>query len=280
MLGDDTVEGVGSVETIVRDDAQLRERLQRIEALDAAVKRTYADVPVPAGLSSRLLAALAADATVAAAVSDAAQTTAVVSSNSELASPATVERASGVEPSPRSVWSRRQWLTTTGAAAGATAAGLAFALWLYDRGQRDLTLDDVLRQALVFHQARDARLKPPQPTWQFPAPQEFPLSTLVSVAPAATRWTALDGRLLGRPGVAYELASPRSPSATLYVLQFGKLGEPDIESLPAAPAQSPHTTGGFALAAWREEDRICILVVEGDEREYRRYLRHVSGDLA
>ncbi len=250
------------------DRLRLAAHVQRLEAFDVAVGTAYRRVEVPAGLAERLTAALAADAFRSDAV------------GGNTLRPADVESPREVLPASSPLWSRRRWLTFGGTSLAATAAGVAFALWLNARRNRDLTLDDVLQQALVFHQSRAFRGLASQTSLETPPPAEFPLSEHLASALPATRWTSLDGRLLGRPGVAYDLAPGGGPRAALFVVQAGKLGAPNVHSLPSVPAQTPAATGGFTSAAWREADRICILLVEGDERRYRQFLRHGGGVFA
>lgn len=255
------------------NEARLARRLDRLEAFDVAVRRVGEQVPVPEGLADRLLAALAAAASSSTSSEADAPAVPSVARVAEL-------RASDPEAASPGRWSRRRWLTVGGSSLAATAAGVAFVLWLNERGRRDLTLDDVLQQALAYHGSRPFRGLTFRPTSEVRPPEEFSPSAYLSRSPVAARWALLDGRLLGRPGVAYDWASDREPPAVLFVVQAGKLGAPGIPSLPSAPAQTPVTTGGFSSAAWREGDRICILLIKGDERRYRTFLRHGGGVFA
>lgn len=233
----------------VANDPRYAERQRRSAAFDTAVARVYQDVPVPIGLAERLQAALEA-----AAAAD---------SQAVAAAPA--------PPSPAR-WRRRRWLAAAGSALTATAAGWALLAWWRGRVRDAYTTEELLHAALTRLRRTDAdRNRAISVSKQAP-PRELPLSAHV-VPEAEPRWRRLDEPLVDRPGIGYELAAPAAPRAVLYVLATrGERGAPALPPLPADVPHTPSSTGGCSLGAWREDDRLCVLVVDGDERRYRGFV--------
>lgn len=238
-------------------------RYRAVQRFDHALASAFAEVPIPSSLADRLLAALAEQQAEVDATKPAANgNTAPVELRREPAPSSSI---------PTAPLSRRRWLELCGGALAATAAGVGFLWWRRANDQPELTLDDVLEQALHFNESSEARLTEAIPVTREPAPAEFPLSRRLVGLRDVVRWRRLDGRFLGREGVAYELG-PIDRSATLYVLaEEGRRGSAPITSLPEEPL-NPHTTGGFTLAGWRELERIQILVVAGDADRFRSLL--------
>lgn len=242
------------VSAAIRRDDRLAARYRSVQQFDHSVAGAFSAVPVPAGLADRLLAAIA--------------------EQQAQAQQAELEFSPATTPVERPT--RRRWLQITGGALASLAAGGGFLWWRQSSAQPDLSLEDVLERTLAFHQSADAYVGDAVPVSRSVAPAEYPMSRLLVGLRNAVRWRPLDGRFLGRAGVAYELAAPGEPSATLYVLASdGRLGAPGIPALPDQPL-NPNTTGGFTLAGWREADRIQLLVVEGDAARYRSFLTHPS----
>lgn len=68
--------------------------------------------------------------------------------------------------------------------------------------------------------------------------------------------------------VAYDIVSPLGRMATLYVIKGV------IPNLPSEPPQSPMLhTATCSAAAWWEEGRLMVLVVQGGPEVYRRHLQ-------
>lgn len=241
--GDDVAELLSESERrTIESDARLAERQRRTAAFDAAVTRAYADVPVPVGLAERLQASLAAAAVVEA--------------------PAPLQSAR---------FGRRRWLAAAGSALTATAAGWALLIWWRGRERYAYTNEELLHAALTRLRQTDADRNLAVPVSRQAPPSEFPLSRHV-VPETDPRWTRLAVPLVERSGVAYELAAMAAPRAVLYVLATqGERGAPGLPPLPTDVPRNPSSTGGCSLGAWREVDRLCVLVVDGDERRYRGF---------
>jgi hypothetical protein len=243
----------------VENDPKCATWRRRSEAFDRAVARAYADVPVPEGLAARLQATLEAAALETAAVAEATQ----------VAEVATDESA--VRPQPARL-DRRRWLTAAGSAMAATAAGWGLLVWWRGRERDVLTTEELLHEVLALHQRTADRAQAATPVSRKAAPAEFPPSPRVR-REAELRWRPLDETLLGRRGAAYELSAPGAPRAVLYVLAMrGESGSPELPPLATDSTAAPASTGGCSLGVWREDDRVVVLVVEGDERRYRNYV--------
>lgn len=234
-----------------------REYLRGSQAFDAAVARGMAEVPVPAGSLEKVLLAIAE-----------AEAGALPPASVELAKSESV-----VEAERRPILSRRGWLAACGSAAATTAAGFGLFAWWQGRQRPLLTLEDVLHQALAFNNSPEAVRDAALPVTRTSPPAEFPLSPAIVSLRATPRWRKLDGQLLGRPGVAYELAAEAEPRAVMYVLRAEVFSQaPVITSLPTEPTHAPVSTGGSSLGAWREDDRLVVFVVQGDAARYRSFL--------
>jgi hypothetical protein len=250
--GDDAI---GADETI-SDDPRLAAELQSRRAFDRAVAQAFEQVPLPLGLAARLAATLEAEA---------------ATERSGLLAPA-ASTAPAAAPHRQSPYSRRHWLAATGSALAATAAGGALFVWWQKRRSADLTVEQVLEASLVFHQRAAAKRGEAQPISLAPPPADFPLSDFVRPH-AEPRVRKLDEPLLGRTGFVYELAPADGPRASLYVLhESPQLSLSAVPLLPNAPMAHPFKTGGCAMSAWREANRMVLLAVDGDERRYREYL--------
>ena len=237
-------------------DPQAAEWHRRNVVFDAAVADAFAQVPLPLGMAARLAAALANE-----------------TQESEVAQEAAAPVSLPAPPSDRrNLWHRRRWLTAAGSSMAATAAGWAAFAWWQGRSRSDLSLEQVLDESLAFHQRSAARRNEARPISENPPPAEFPLSRYVTPR-TEPRVRQLDEPLLGRLGVAYELAPAGQPRAALYVVsERAGLRAPAVPLLPAEPSEHPFMTGGCAMSAWREESRIVLLVVEGDAARYREFL--------
>lgn len=247
----------------IRGNERLAARYRAVQQFDHAIAGAFDQVPLPTGLESRLLAAIAQQQ----AELDAARLAA-----SPSATPVELPRhATPVHTS------RRRWLQICGGALASTAAGAGFLWWRLASEQPALSLEEVLHQALDFNKSGEARLVEAIPETREPAPAEFPRSRRLVGLRDVVRWRRLDGRLFGREGVAYEL-SAQDHLATLYVLALnGPRGSATLPTLADEPPlhnqpQNLVSTGGDTAGVWQEHDRIQLLVVHGDVDFYRSFL--------
>lgn len=230
---------------------QLHARLQQI---DRTIGASMEDVPLPPGLSQRLLASLAA----------AEKTVAI----DDVVSPSPTPSLS---PSPSTTpgISRRAWLWSAAAAASAASlAGVAYfrgGLW---PGQPVITPELVQEGAIAFYNqeqpepGRDPRKFDP----------DFPLSRSI-VGFERYTWRRIE-RFLGQArlaGVAFDLVAPSGTAATLYVVPQQS---PALASAP--PNRPASTTGGCVSAAWNEGSWTYVLVVKGGERAYQGFVRRTT----
>ncbi len=246
-------------------DPSVRMLYERVQALDSKIARAFRDVPVPAVLAERLLAALAETA------SQTDVSTSSVVGAAERTSPSpTVAVPSSAEP--RSSFTRRWWIS-----AAALAIAAALLLMVFRPRNEPLTPDDVLASAMEFHDAQPLHVAQP---FGDPLPrlcQSYPPAQAIDLRRSVdTRWWEIEKpRFLGRRGVAYELRSARGARATLYVvgISTSALGAPAITpaSFGGAPAQPQ--TGNRPIATWREGNLLYVMVVDGTAKDYREFLR-------
>jgi hypothetical protein len=104
------------------------------------------------------------------------------------------------------------------------------------------------------------------------APKALAIPVRLSAAPRGWQPTS---KLMGYNAVAYDFSRP-GRRAVLFVVQVAPEGE-----LPSSPPNSPqYSAGGRLLAAWVTGKRMCLLVVEGDDRAYRDLIRPRLGPVA
>lgn len=216
------------------DDRHLRALHERLLEADRRIGRAIRNVTVPAGLEQRLLAAL-----------------------EETQQP----------PSRRT---RRRWFVT--AAAGlACAASLVAGFFLWPKAAAEYGSETILEFARAFYRSQAA------PTWQRLAdaapPQAYSWGNQVR-ANWVTGWHRLKERFLARDGVAYRLEGPRQTVATLLVVDLdGPLAAPHLLVSTTSPTQHMLTTDGLTSSTWTDGTRLYVLVAEGDEAVFRRFVR-------
>jgi hypothetical protein len=95
------------------------------------------------------------------------------------------------------------------------------------------------------------------------------------VAVPAQSWQAVN-RIVGHPAVAFNLSRPGVKRAVLFVVKMASSQLPG--SPPGTPAST--TTGGQTIAAWQNAGFVYVLVVEGDERDYRQLINSSAARVA
>jgi hypothetical protein len=238
-------------------DSQLAQKHQRLQRLDAALGEAVRDVPVPEGLAQRLLDRL------------------------DAAAKASQPPGESVKMLPsRRMTTRRRWLvaTTAGAVAASLAVGAFFAL--RPGGYTEAEVLDVAVQLFDAPPTEASRVLGDEEASRVLGDEErlgvkgFPLGSEIAVTSAARCRPVRD--FLGRKAVAYELTDWAGARATLYVVQC----DDKVADLDAvAPQQPTRTTGNRAVAAWQTGGLLYVLVVEGDSRTYRGFLKP-NGPLA
>lgn len=222
----------------------------RLQKVDAVLAGAIQDVPVPPGLSDRLLAALAVGAAGVPA---------------EAVREPCAAAACGKAAAQRRV---RRWLFSLSAA---VAALLLVAVGWFQRTQVQYSSASVLEAAVDFfnNDAHDQGnlVSAASPPWGFPASRYVQL-------PAETRWRKV-GTLLRSGGVAYEMSGPGGLRATLYVVRQSIAGLPD-----QPPARPVYGTARCCSAAWQEGQLLYVLVVVGESSDYQRLVNVPNGPLA
>lgn len=226
------------------DHADYIDLRSRIERIDSKIKKVFADVPVPAGLESRILAALA----------DAPTTE----------ESSTTDKPSPVDAGRKTTRRYRHWYL--GASTVFVAASLLVALLLHITAAPPLGEDSLIQTAMSdFEMPLDG--SPLEKQWPAVV-EEFQPSADLSLSQCKDiHWKKLDG-FLDQRGVVYSFITPDNARARLYVLE--STGRID---LPNSPPRTPQgDTGGVLAAAWQTGDRLYVLVVDGSRRTYGRLL--------
>jgi hypothetical protein len=228
----------------IEADPTVHSLYAKSQRYDTAVSRAMHDVAVPDGLADRLLARLAQGGSAALAVSQSASTT----------------EDSGAVACPRcdasptvGGWSRRRLLALVSTVAATVAVGVCVARYLQSDAEASV-------ESLA-----DAWLAELDASWagMDQAPQNYIVPAAITAE--ATGWQRIHsvGRSLG---VAYRLENPRAGIARLFVVRLAKTG------LPSSPPLRPQwTTGGRSIGYWQTGELTFVLVVEGNEDDYRSF---------
>jgi hypothetical protein len=224
-------------------DAEARAVYDHSQRLDAALGAAFRDVPLPAGLEDRLLAAVggASPKTV----------------EEKIAAPAKTSTAAGT----RRI-SRRQ-LLSTGALAAAVLVAAGVAAIVRWTGDREVAPDQLVAQAQQWlgdeDFQRDDAWKPldERPLRAFP-------QGWLAVRPVQWRSMATS---LDRKAVVYRVPH-RGGSAYVFVIA----PRADVTGLGATPPRTPlpGATGGWRIGAWQADGVLYVLATQG---EYRSLLR-------
>jgi hypothetical protein len=214
-----------------------------MSSFETRLAAAMTDIAVPAGLHERLSARLRQSA------AETGEPTAAIQAAAE---PVTLP----LEPIAHRHL-RRRWLLATGALAASLLVAWQFLM------PADDSRTDTATLAAGWYAHLGAKWQPLRL-----APTGF--SVPAAVAVPAQSWQAVH-RIVGRPAVAFDLAGPGAKRAVLFVV---KSSSPNLPGSPPATPSST-TTGGQTIAAWQNSGFVYVLVVEGDEREYRRLI-HAS----
>jgi hypothetical protein len=224
-------------------DPALRTRYEAVQRLDARLGEAFAAVAVPAGLAERLLAALPPAAAPSPATTPADTVPAASSA------PADVVRLTRRARVP----SRRVL------AAMAASILVAVGLWATFRSPAASVAPEMTSEAANWYEALADRWQPIAE-----APADLPLPAAIVGQPRG--WQAI-GKAIAKRGVVYRLGKATQTRAVLFVLSAKRAGLP-----ASAPLTPQSATGGLTIGAWQSKGLVYILVVQGDERAYRRFL--------
>ena len=222
-------------------NAELRTLYDKLKQTDVVLAEAFHDVPVPEGLADRIVDRLAS----------ARQTQ--LEDNAAESSPPIAKRG-------RRLW--RRWVI--GAALATAGSVAAFLIW--GTPEERLTGEGVEWAAIMLFD--DEGNPPPEgnPIAEKAPPGSYPLGGDVVSLPEI-RWRRIDGEFLGRRGVAYDLAPPGSPRATLYVV---KCRVPGLRGSP--PYNPARNSRNRCAAAWQSGGLLYVLVVDGGVGGYREVL--------
>lgn len=234
------------------DDPQARVLYDRVQKLDTRIAAALEIVEVPEGLADRLLRAMARDT----ASPDKLSGDEVVTATDEAAATATPEQKRRI--------GRREAII----ASLVLAASIMLAVFISQRSPVELSTDELLVRVDEFYV--NQRLEGPAHRLdKVPPPKAYPISPSV-IRPSSTVWRPLTG-FLGREGTAFTFATPRGAAATLFVVKLD--GPRTAVRLPsrlfASPPRDPRFTAGRSTAVWQSGGLLYVLVVEGNERDYK-----------
>jgi hypothetical protein len=229
----------------VSQDSIVAERLRRVQLCDRALGGAMQDVEIPTGLSSRILGRLQ------------------VSQVAPSVNVATVALPEGGEPKKSARQNRRRLAWILALAASLLICGSLTIAWVAKpQGPMDVvTLADNWRTELTAE-------------WRPISALPKSLSMPAGIAARPRTWQPIP-RQLGYQGAAFDLSRPGC-KAVLFVVDV----IPN-KQFPLAPPFPPQfSSGGRTVAAWMLGKRLCVLVVDGDERDYRSLVHAGQAPLA
>ncbi len=236
---------------IARDPA-LQQRYERTQRWDAAMARALEDVPEPAGLADRLLAACAG--------ASAADSGPQLPAGSEVAA-----RSSPSTMTASRRQGRRRWVVRAVQGLSAVAALLALALVL-----RPLTIPVPHPTADFADEVIGWAAEGAASAWSsdFAAAQLADVRWDNSLQVRPRQWSVRSTRYHART-VVYDLTLPgRKPA---YVFCFPATRK--AADVPATPPLTPFsTTGGYSIGVWQRDGMVYVLAVQGGDRYYRSFL--------
>jgi len=242
----------------LQDDEQVRGWYDRTQQSDAAIARAFHDVPVPDGLSERLLAALQKDGEESAKESSSSFVDQAVTEQDDLR-PTAVVAIPAARP--------RRWVRV--ASVGAIGASLVAVVCfvLFRSGDQDIAIEEQLQSDVHewMMQACDWTDWSADPA---EAPAEVcPNDPVLRADPK--QWRVAETRYDSRT-IIYDISRPgQHDSAYLFCIR-AKGGTP---AFPATMPTTPRwTTGGVAIGAWQRKGMLYVLAVKGGKAEYRKYV--------
>lgn len=238
----------------VRTDLEVRRTFERSQQFDAAVSSAFREVPVPAGLAERLLAAV--------------ETSAGTSPDAPLERPSPPSLAGDSDPDlkPRRRWTRgihpRAWAVMAGSlAVTAVFAGILLVAQRF-KGLEPTVGEQLPGEVLRWVDAIERQ------GWndnlQAVELHDYPLDRAVRTP---RRWcqivTAYDSQT-----VVYDLAPSGGGAAFVFCMR----SKARNSALPDTPWTFSSATGGKTLGVWRRGDMVYVLMVHGGPRRYREFL--------
>lgn len=235
---------------VLAHDPRWQAVFARTQRCDAAIGQAFEDVPIPAGLCERLLAAVAPPVP-AAPLPMAAVAQTPTSVRAKRSGPASVQRSRS-----------RTWRMRVAVLATVAAALALFLVLRGAPGRLPELNDDFSREVIGWTQQVQ------QGAWNedLAVAKNFPLDQAIRAVPR--RWqllaTGYDDRTL-----VYDLTPPGRDFAFAFCLPVrGRTCT--LPSLP--PAMPFSTTGGIAIGAWQTQDMVYVLAVQGGQNRYQTFM--------
>lgn len=242
----------------LRDDEQVRGWYDRTQQCDIAIARAFHDVPVPDGLSERLLAALQKDGEEPANESSSSFVDQAVTEQDDL------NPTAGV-----AIPATRPWRWVGAATVGVSVVAILVVSFLRLRpSDPEIVIENQLPDDVQewIDQA------PEWTDWtdwseslsEAPA-EDYPDDAELRADPK--QWRFAETRYDSRT-IVYDISRPGQKA---YVFRIRAKGG----TLPfptAVPATPRWTTGGVAIGAWQRNGMLYVLAVEGGRAEYRKYV--------
>ena len=244
---------------LIADDAGVARQLERSRQLDCTITKAVQDVPTPAGLEQRLLAALADSAAVSIEERSASYGEPSRADRQDLPAGRTCGNESDVvlPRKPSNSWRRRWWVPV------ATCAAMlaVIAIVAFRRSGNEISYEDLVSAAMSWEANEDDWVDGNVIWKSHPLPKE------IRVASVARRqkYRLPKYKVLAR---CYDLNLNGRGKACVFV--FAKT--PGF-ALPAAPPARPMFTLGKCVAAWTSGGLVYVLVVDGTEETYKRAIR-------
>lgn len=242
----------------VRCDPDVHHRYECSQQFDASVIGLFRDVPVPAGLVDRLLAAV--DPSSRRTTAESQEPVTPLSSEHDVRKGA--ERVNRGSPRAR----RRIWPIMAGSLTAVAALGGFLLLVPYfgvgePRADDERLPDEIMLWAdAVVRQGWNEDLQTPEVL-------ERPLDRR-AVRASPQRWcsiaTAYDSQT-----VVYDVA-PRGTEMALVFCMRSRVRNSTLREMP--PWNAVSATGGLTLGVWRREDLVYVLVVRGGPLRYRELI--------
>jgi hypothetical protein len=231
----------------IEQDRDAERYFERVQQVDAQLASAFHEVPVPAGLADRLLAAL--DAAAPAAAKEAF--------DHDIDSETSESRKPQPEPQP-AVGRRRRVLQLAIAASlvGVVGGGLALLARLTPYSQQQC-LAEAKQISAQFNAEGWKRIDRAHP-----APENRPIKTRLNGSLKAWRTTSLLGDDLA---VAYRFRN----GATLLVCQPSKVVSGLPLAPPSVPQQKAQQSSGTHIGMWTSGGLVHVLMVSGPLEEYR-----------
>lgn len=257
---------------LLEQDSRVRDVLSRSQQLDEAVGEAFREVPVPAGLAARLLTAVGAsedllEQSEATSSADSISDQAVESLAADSAPDADVERSSGDHEPARKRGSTRRRLLIAASSAAAMLVVAVYAAVVLNQTDGPTSASQIAELAISWVDA--AQQEDWEPAEDAPA-KKFPLAAEIEVESgqaAITQWQYLSTRF-GK-AATYDLTPPGKG----FVYQFAIRTSEDFSAPQLLPSSPQQNTQGMCIGVAYRQGMLYVLVVEGDERRYSRFIK-------